>query len=293
MMINREEIINSLGGFAELAMLYEISAYPKPGLVTPISNGAHKDMDYFTFLNSTSALTPYMYVFAEKGFNHKSPYEIFLSIRRIGIEAEKSMLCKTKGINTHKGMIFLMGITLAATAKTIYEKLPFESITEIIKSMTKGIVENELKINKENMIKENLTYGEKLYLKYGLKGIRGEVESGIPIVFNRALPLYEKSSSLNERERLVHTLICIMSYCEDTTVLHRKSIDTLYYMQERSRNIMSLGGVKTKSGRAEILKLDKEFCEMGISPGGAADLLAITVFMSFVKEFIKEGVLYE
>ncbi|WP_142414034.1 triphosphoribosyl-dephospho-CoA synthase CitG [Hathewaya massiliensis] len=294
---NKEHIIRKLGEFASEAMLYEVSAYPKPGLVTPNSKGAHEDMDYFTFLSSISALNFYMYRFAEAGFSHNKPKEIFSNIRVLGVKAEKAMMEKTDNTNTHKGMIFLMGISLVATAKTIYEGGDFSDIRETIKDMTEGIVDRELKSKHLEHIKEKkstkLTYGEKLYFKYGIKGIRGEVERGIPVVFEHALPTYRGLKDIGERERLIHTLICIMAHCEDSTVLHRNTIDKLYYVQEKAKYILSLGGFKNEQGRREIENLDREFCNIHISPGGCADLLAITIFFSLVYDFMGEGTFYE
>ena len=42
------------------ALLYEVCTTPKPGLVDRHNNGSHKDMDVFTFLDSTAALLPYL-----------------------------------------------------------------------------------------------------------------------------------------------------------------------------------------------------------------------------------------
>jgi len=133
-----------IGNFAVQAILYEVSCYPSPGLVSPISNGAHTDMDYFTFIDSTIALSKYFTLFAQQGLSEKTHKEIFKEIRKIGKDAEKEMFTKTNGINTHKGMLFLMGISCAAVGKAIYEKRDFTEIKDIIKSMTEGIVEEEL-----------------------------------------------------------------------------------------------------------------------------------------------------
>ena len=45
-----------IGALAHLAMLSEVSATPKPGPVDRMTNGAHDDMDFFTFLASATAL---------------------------------------------------------------------------------------------------------------------------------------------------------------------------------------------------------------------------------------------
>lgn len=283
-------MIGKLGEFSLKAMLYEISSYPSPGLVSPVSSGAHRDMDYFTFLNSISSLDPYMYKFAKAGYCDKSPKEIFKDIREIGKDAEKVMLESTKGINTHKGMIFLMGISLAASSKAIYEHKEFDYISTVIKQMTEGIVQSEL-LNKN--ASEKCTYGEKIFDKYGITGVRGEVEEGLPIIFEKSLKYYREKEYLTEKDRLVQTLVYIMCYCEDTNILHRRSMEKLTYVHEAASEAIELGGVETIEGRSEIENLDYKFSKEGISPGGSADLLAITVYFSLLKDFMEKEELDE
>ncbi len=56
-----------IGRCAGTAVLFEAAAAPKPGLVTPFSNGAHTDMDYFSFLASAAALASFWERFARLG----------------------------------------------------------------------------------------------------------------------------------------------------------------------------------------------------------------------------------
>jgi len=273
----------TISSFALQAMLYEVSCYPSPGLVSPVSNGAHKDMDYFTFIDSTAVLSKYLALFVQEGYSNRTCKDIFDSIRTVGAEAEKDMFNKTQGINTHKGMLFLMGIACAATGKAIYEKKPFKEIQTIIKEMTEGIVNKELLSLKDNSL---LSHGEKLYLKYKNEGVRGEVERGIPTVFEYSLKLYKENLNLNLNDRLVHTLIGIMTICNDTTIIHRHNQETLGKVKEMSKNIIKLGGMNTAKGKEKINDLCIEFIERNISPGGSADLLAVTVFLHFVEQYL-------
>ncbi len=271
----------NIGELAVQAMLYEILTYPKPGLVSPINSGAHSDMDYYKFIDSTTALIKFMLLFSKEGYSNKSHDEIFKAIRYIGIEAEKEMFLKNSGINTHKGMLFIMGITVAAVSKTLYEKQGFKSIQNNIKAMTKGITEKDFKdIN----LKKSLSHGEKLYLEYGIKGVREEVEKGLPLVFNYSLPFYEKNNLLLHKDRIVNTLIGIMQYCDDTTILYRHSVETLKEVKTRSKHILNLGGMCKEEGREEIKSLEEDFIKRKISPGGSADLLAVTIFLEEIKK---------
>jgi triphosphoribosyl-dephospho-CoA synthase len=273
-----------IAGYAIEAMLCEVSAYPSPGLVSSVSKGAHVDMDHYTFIKSTSILSKYMVLFAEEGYSNKSPKEIFKAIRAIGIEAEIEMFKGTQGINTHKGMIFLLGISCAAVTKAINDKKSFDEIQGIIKEMTKGLVKDELTY----MSKDKATsHGEKLFLKHNIEGIRGQVERGMPLVFDYSLAAYKENKALKLNDRLIHTLLCIMKYCEDSNILHRHSMDTLKMVQQKATQIIDLGGMTSEIGQAEIDTLNTEFIKDNISPGGSADLLAVTVFFNSVETYMK------
>jgi triphosphoribosyl-dephospho-CoA synthase len=277
------EKIYRLGEFALESMLMEVACFPSFGLVSPVSKGAHKDMDYFTFIKSTASLQKYMLKIAHRAFSPDNLDVIFYDCRKFGVEAEKDMFKKTKGINTHKGMIFVLGIAVIAASKTIYNNEEFHSIQEYIRSMTKGMVSRELK-NLEK--KTALTHGERVFLEYGITGIRGEVEAGIPVIFDYALPAYDsvEFSDAGDNERLLHTLITIMAHCDDTTILHRHDISTLKEVQIICKNLLKKGSLLNKDLVVEIHDLDKNFSKKRISPGGCADLLAVTVFLSLVKE---------
>ena len=280
-------VINNLSmmisEFAVQAMIYEVACYPSPGLVSPISRGAHKDMDFFTFVDSTSVLNKYFMIFVQEGFSNKSYKEIFELIRVICIKAERDMFAKTKGVNTHKGMLFLIGIICAAIGKAFNEKKNFNQIKHIVKEMASGIVDKELA---QLQNKNELSHGERLYVKYNTEGIRGEVERGIPTVFDFSLNLYKQSKELSINDRLVHTLIGIMQVCDDSTIIHRHSIEVLEEVKEKSREIISSGGMKSEMGRKKINNLCEEFIKRNISPGGSADLLGVTVFLYLVEEYM-------
>ena len=110
-----------LSYLAHKAMLYEVSASPKPGLVDRFSNGAHKDMDFFTFMSSSASLSQFFSHCALEGEKHLDSDlpNLFSSLRIPGISAEKKMFFATNNINTHKGAIFSIG-TICAAAGYLY-----------------------------------------------------------------------------------------------------------------------------------------------------------------------------
>lgn len=276
------DIIFKLGELATEAMIYEVSCFPSFGLVSPISSGSHTDMDYYTFIDSTTTLNRYFLEMASAGYSNDPINKIFSNVRKIGEKAEKAMYSKTNGINTHKGMIFVLGLGITASSKILYDKGNFDDISKLIKNMTSGIVEGELKnLN----IKANLTHGEKIFLEYGISGVRGEAEMGFPTVFNYALNLYDSTKELGQNNRLVQTLLGIMSQCKDTTILHRHDYDTLLNLQKNSKNLINLGGFNNLDNISKINNLNYHNEKNKISPGGCADLLALTIFFSKLKEY--------
>ncbi|MFT8927703.1 MAG: triphosphoribosyl-dephospho-CoA synthase CitG [Sporolactobacillus sp.] len=263
------------------ALLYEISCFPSPGLVSPVSNGAHTDMNYYTFIDSTVAICPYFEKMIETGLDRTiADHTLLERIRPTGLLMEHNMFSATHNINTHKGMIFLMGVVATAAARTYTLSNDFDSIQDTIMAMTAGLTAKEL-VDHPN--KKDLTYGEKIYNQYGITGIRGEVEKGIPSVFKYGLPYYVKHDYLPQNGRLVGTLLHIMAHCEDSTLLHRGTIKTLKSVQKDAAEAIYMGSVETKAGMDKIKKMDQKYSVRKISPGGSADLLSVVVFLEDVQ----------
>lgn len=280
--INDEEIINKLTEFAVEASLCEVSCFPSPGLVSPISKGAHEDMNFYTFIESTTSLIKFFSKFAKIGLEN-SEEDIFILIKDVGIKAEEEMFRKTKGVNTQKGLLFILGISIVSSAFVMKKGKNFEEIREVIKTITKGIVKRDL-INLDK--NKKITHGEEIYLKYKIEGIRGEVEKGLPIVFEYSLEIIEKNDFMTINDKLLHTLLYIMKELDDTNIIYRHSMETLFYIKERSSYIIKKGGINTKEGREELKIFDEELIEKNISPGGSADILAVTYFFNLLKNYM-------
>lgn len=281
-------IINYIGQAATSALLEEVSATPKPGLVDRENSGSHSDMDFFTFMTSSATLSPYFFKTAEIGYNWSgSVEELFLKLREVGIEAEKSMFKATNGVNTHKGLIFSLGI-LSAVAAYYYNRNNVFDINKILLlcgDMTRATLEKEFDVIKQGLAR---TKGEELYINHGIKGIRGEVQSGFRSVRKISLPAMQQLArqGISKNDNLLHTLFCLMENVEDTNILARHDFETLKYVQETARKILEKGSVFSKEGINYIRETDKEFIKRRISPGGCADLLAVTVMSYKIYEYL-------
>lgn len=280
------EFCNYISNLALKSMLYEVSTTPKPGLVDRLNSGAHNDMDFFTFIDSSIALKDYFYNCTKLGYRFKNAdYTVLMKhLRPLGITAEESMYLSTNGVNTHKGLIFSLGIIAAGVGNIFKHKqelaISSNEVSELIKAIAKGI-SSELGASQKR-----ITYGEKLYSTYGIKGIRGEAEAGFNTVINYSLPVL-KSLVLENRyhinDILVHTLIHLIAQCEDSNILGRHGMEGLMYAKKQAGQAIELGGYLTTKGKQYINEMDKDFIKKNISPGGAADLLAITLMFYFIE----------
>lgn len=286
---------NKLGRYAQQAVLYEAVLEPKPGLVDSVDNGSHKDMDIFTFMDSASSLYSGFVDFAMDGFGHTGDARsLFTKIRKTGIQIEKNMFEETKGINTHKGIVFSMGIVIAAVAfslknyqKTTVKEFPILSPTEVeivfstMQKMTEGLVSKDFHTLET---KEILTNGERLYMEFGFLGIRGEAEAGFPTVRNMLLKLRKDSfrkPTYSTKDIYLDILFILMSEVQDSTIVSRGGIEALEYVKQTARIFLENGGMQQHNAVEKIVNINECFRERWISPGGSADLLAITIL--FIK----------
>lgn len=260
-------------------ILLEVSSCPKPGLVSTISMGSHRDMNILTFMVGSAVISSTFTLCAQAGRNHTGKANELLPIlRKIGIVSEKRLLEATKGVNTQRGILFAGGI-LCGAAGFLSKKgdINLKELFKLTTRITEGLVERELL--GLSLDKKKLTAGEQLFLKYKATGIRGEVERGFPSVQNYGLPAFKEAveNRVSLNHCLVHTLISLMTAVEDTTILWRKDKETLINVQKTAQNLLDKGSVFTKEGLREIENVNKDFIKKNISPGGSADLVAVTV----------------
>lgn len=282
--MNSSDATAAISREALAALLYETAVSPKPGLVTPISRGAHRDMDYFTFLASAAALAPWFGEFARLGlgFVGEDRARLLPSLRASGIEAERAMFAATGGVNTHKGLVFSLGLLCAAAGilAARHETLTAEACAREAAAIARGIVARDFE-GIADACEPKLSVGERLYLRWGVSGIRGEAEAGFSSVLGHSLPRLraELAAGRPLNDALVDALLVLFTVVEDTNVLGRSGMEGLALMREKATGALALGGMSTKEGKTAIGEMDRLFAARRISPGGCADLLAATYFL--------------
>ncbi len=268
---------------ATKALLYEVSISPKAGLVSRLSNGSHKDMDFYTFIDSVLSLSNYFsecYTYGQEN-NFYSP-NFFKNLRDLGKKAEKEMYQATNGVNTHKGTIFSMGILISVLASHLKEvdKIDLKILSQKIKNMCSSLIDELENINNFS------TYGEKTFKNYHLTGARGLALSGYDIVLLDGInKLKEFTKSLDFETSCILLLFYYISLLDDTNIVNRTNFETLKEIQILCKNLYeeNVKSLSKEKIRNEMSKLNDIFIEKNISAGGSADLLILTIFIHFIK----------
>jgi triphosphoribosyl-dephospho-CoA synthase len=165
-------------------------------------------------------------------------------LRRLGIEAEEAMMAATGGVNTHRGAIFCMGIALNACGES----------TRMAALAAQICGENHS------------------------AGARSMALSGYKQLFEDWLPYYAKEDELK-------TLLSIMSTLDDTCVVKRAGYDRAQEVKQEAARALEAeeNYFSCSSPKNQFSSAGKELCDKyaaeGISPGGAADMLALTIFI--------------
>ncbi|MGD1823548.1 MAG: triphosphoribosyl-dephospho-CoA synthase CitG [Pleomorphochaeta sp.] len=281
-----EKMANDLSQLAMNCLILEVKTTPKPGLVDLNNNGSHKDMDINLFINSAKVLKPFFYDFFKLGFENKSTNinQLLPQLRKLGIEAEKAMINETKGINTHKGSIFIYSLILCSLgwlySKSNYSK---QILIQTIKDLSKDFID-DFKLIKD---KDILSNGEKIFLQYGILGVRGEAINGFEVVLDKLSNKYNSyiSSGYSINDSGCFVLLDIILEINDTNIISRSNYNVLLEIKTKIKQMSKIDGRKKLDF---ITQLDKEFIEKNISAGGSADLLALIYFIYyFESKFVK------
>lgn len=262
-----------IGQIAQQTLLYEVCTTPKPGLVDRNNSGSHKDMDIFTFMASSAALGNYFRECAKIGIQSRNldADRVLPLLRFPGKLAEQAMYEATGGVNTHKGCIFSLGILCAAAGRLLPSERTAEKILDVCKAIAKGIT-GELDTKDAN------TVGKCLFAQHGITGVRGQAEAGFPAVSEVGLPTLKaglhKGLSLNDAG--CSTLLALLTATVDTNLIHRSNLQQQQVISTKIAELLE----KVPYPPAEILvELDQQFIQKNLSPGGSADLLALTFFL--------------
>ena len=248
----------AIGVFAAQALQEELDLTPKPGLIDHQDNGAHGDMNYAVMLRSIRALEPYFIQLAAMGSTLALPTA--QNIIQCGLAAEKAMLSATNGVNTHKGAVFALGLFCIAAANSFYhlQRVSSDLVCKAIKAMVQEIPS------------AHNTHGAAVREQYSVKGARDLAAEGYRSLFEQWLPYYrEHIADEHVQQRL---LLYIITTLDDNNLYHRGGEQLAHEAQQRCAQVLENFDMENLQALNDWMKT------RNLSPGGSADMLALTLF---------------
>lgn len=249
---------------AARAMKQELDLTPKPGLVDRDNPGAHSDMDHSLMSASIGAIRPWFEEMALAAMalpGEEDRVRRISLLRRLGCEAEKAMLSATGGVNTHRGAIFSLGLAVSAAAVLLRRG----------SGLTVASLCNEIASSASLIAPPDNTHGAYVRREYGVKGALQMARTGYRRMLERWLPMRRQLQSRGDTACDLKLLLVIMLSIDDSNVLYRCGPDVARYAREMATELLERFDTKG------MVRLDKEFSRKGISHGGSADMLALTI----------------
>jgi len=260
-----------LAALAERALRMELDTPLKPGLVGPDGPGAHKDMSYDTMLRGIAVLRPFWPRMALAASVEE--------LRQLGMDAEAAMLAATGGVNTHRGAIFALGLTVFAwTQGAQEERIMRSSLGEI----ARGIYAQSQIVN---------TLPPRAAMANALSGYAALFEDWLPLYRHLRHPSGPGAEAAEGEPAAVAEqmlLLRIMSMLEDSCVIKRVGEERAQTVKEEARVLFDeMAGQAGHDGNqaghdVRLQDMCSRYASEGISPGGAADMLALTIFIDSI-----------
>jgi triphosphoribosyl-dephospho-CoA synthase len=269
-----------LGRLAADALRDESTLTPKPGLVDHRGAGAHDDMDLDLLLRSADVLEPWFTRLAQTAqtaaLGRQADLRLRRELGRQGRQAEAEMLARTGGVNTHRGALFSLGFLVAGVAHA-------DVSTPVEVARAAG----ELASLPDIAAQRRASHGDRVRDRYPGVGAATEAATGFPAALRVALPVLQAARrfGIDEQVAALDALLAVMAVLDDTCLIYRGGAAGLELVQRGAACVLGAGGAGSVEGRRRLSALDESCCAHGLSPGGAADVLASAMFLDRFDHF--------
>lgn len=266
-----------LSHLATQALQQELDLTPKPGLVDRHDSGAHDDMDHRLMSESISVLHPWFTRMAQAAQGDALSVD---QLRQLGIEAEQAMLTATNGVNTHRGALFAMGLAVAAASQqtaTLLAQAADATPLPFPQALSAEALQQTIRQLAAALTAPSNTHGATIRPKGSARGALAHAQAGYPQLFAEWLPFLRQHR--DEPYALHRLLLLIISELDDTNIVFRKG-------ECKAQEIKQLAADASRQFQPDILtKLNQLFIREHVSPGGAADMLSLTLFIDSICEY--------
>ncbi len=246
----------------------EIDTYPKPGLVSHIDRGSHRDMDASLLHASAVTLQPFFSELARAG----AAGAAMSRLRTIGLAAERAMLAATRGVNTYRGALFSLGLLVAAAGFRSAHRV-YRPLGEIVARLWgPAILSAPVQPH---------SHGAQAARRYGARGARHQAAAGFPILYDVGLPRLMQGRRLapqDDEAARVHCCFSLIAELQDTNLLHRGGRAGQTFAHRQARGFLAQGSIGRATWRRDAEVVHGAFIARNLSPGGSADMLAASLF---------------
>lgn len=266
----------SPSSLATWALREELATWPKPGLVSPYDRGSHGDMDADLFEAAIAVLDGYFAKIYSAGRKRAALAEL----RKLGLAAEAKMLQATQGINTHRGAIFSLGLLVAAAGRRARDATrAARSLGDIVHcAWGPDLARVEPGCSD--------SHGLVVARHHGVGGARGEAAGGFRCIYEIGLPALRRAREAGWNFAKVQCLFALIAELDDTNLLYRGGADGLAFARSQARAYLDAGGVLQPDRLSRAVEVHRQFVARRLSPGGAGDLLAATIFVDALESAI-------
>jgi len=307
-------ITDNVSRCLQLAVLLEVSAYPKPGNVHRTADFA--ETRYEHFLASAVALPPHFRYAARMGIQ---AFERKVALSQVGVgrtikDAVKDVQAWQRGKNTLLGSILLLSPMAAAAGLTMAGKSSF-SINRF-RGNLKSIVESTtprdavdvydaidiaqpgglgkaatLDVNEAESKRRILANGTSLYEVFKISApwdsISAEWVNSFHITFDVGYPYLKRliSETKDINTASVHTFLKILSEVPDTLISRKTGKVKAEQVSKEARRVLNAGGLTTQKGRRSLLKLDSRLHDAShkLNPGTTADITSAVLAVAILE----------
>jgi triphosphoribosyl-dephospho-CoA synthase len=289
-----------IAGCLELAILLEVSGYPKPGNVHRTAD--FPETTFEQYLASAVAIAPSFRTAAEQGIK---VMEGEIDVSEVGIgyvikDGVNRMLGSQGGGNTLLGAIILLA-PIAAGAGMIRDSFSLPKLRENIKKVVEattpedavnvydaitlvnpGGLNKSKKLDvtdpasKKKILDKGITLFDTFEIASTYDSIASEWVYNYPITFDLGYPYLvkelEETGDINTAT--VHAFLKILAEVPDTFISRKVGQTKAESISTEAAQVLKEGGLTTSLGRKLLQKLDSELRDPAhdLSPGTTADI---------------------
>ena len=305
--MNEDDVARS----GQLALLLEVSAYPKPGNVSRTHDFA--ETSYEHFLASAVAVYPVLREAAARGFAWKEGGGVGVRVGvrvRVGVgelvrRAVEESVAWQSGGNTHFGaLLLLVPLAVAAgsykpdldpgllkrRAEEVVQNTSVEDAVELYRAFPKAKVKvragvPEFDLTDAGGVREIRASGKSLHeileisASYDL--ISRELVGGFEKTFRYAELLKDwiknKDKERRVNDAVTNAYLRLLSEERDTFVEMKFGAEKSESVRRRAEEIVNSG-----CKRGEVEEFDEELIKAGVNPGSTADIIAAALFVALL-----------